>query len=231
MTERTFLHACATLTASLLAFTSVAHAQADAPKRFPVASVRFEQNATDGDVEVVFEISGRSEGLTTLSVERPDGVVVVDFASDDSTAGIRQFVFESPEPKDVASIKASYPEGTYKFEGQTATGTVLRGEAKLSHQLPATTSFVAPKADARGVSVNDLKITWAPVQGMAGYIVEIESDEPEMSLTAKLPASEAAFSVPNGFLRPGTEYQLGIGTVASDGNISFVETNFTTAAE
>jgi hypothetical protein len=231
MTKLTTFRAGAALLASLFAIPSISSAQSDAPKRFPVASIRFEQNATDGDVEVVFEIAGRSEGLTTLSVERPDGVLVVDFASDDSTAGIRQFVFESPEPKDIASIKTSYPEGTYKFEGQTASGTVLRGEATLSHNLPATTSFISPKAESRGVSVNDLKITWAPVPGMAGYIVEIESDEPEMNLTAKLPASEAGFSVPTGLLRPGIEYQLGIGTVAGDGNISYVETHFKTASE
>jgi hypothetical protein len=29
---------------------------------------------------------------------------------------------------------------------------------------------------------------------------------------------------------PGTEYTLGIGTVSKDGNVSFIETSFTTAA-
>jgi hypothetical protein len=230
MTKRTSFHAGAALAALVFALTS-ARAQSDAPKRFPEASIRFEQNATDGDVEVVFEIAGRAEGLTTLSVERPDGVVVVDFASDDSTAGIRQFVFESPEPKDVESIKTAYPEGTYTFEGQTASGMQLRGQATLSHRLPETTSFVSPATDARGVSVADLKITWAPVQDMVAYIIEIEADEPEVNLTAKLPATTASFSVPDGFLRPATEYQLGIGTVSPDGNISYVETHFTTASE
>jgi hypothetical protein len=34
--------------------------------------------------------------------------------------------------------------------------------------------------------------------------------------------------VPNGFLLPGMEYQMAIGTVSGEGNISFVETSFTT---
>jgi len=37
--------------------------------------------------------------------------------------------------------------------------------------------------------------------------------------------------VPDGFLLPGTEYQLAIGTVSAEGNVSFVETTFTTAGK
>ena len=35
---------------------------------FPTASVHFEQNATDGDVEVVFKIKAEDEGLSELLV-------------------------------------------------------------------------------------------------------------------------------------------------------------------
>jgi hypothetical protein len=201
-------------------------------KPFPRATVRFEQNATDGDVEVVFEITGRSEGLAKLRVLSPDGRPVIDFkAPDASTLGIRQFIFESPEPQDVASLKAAYPEGTYTFHGATASGTQLLGKATLKHALPATTSFVSPKANGSNVNVNDLKVVWAPVEGVAGYIVEIEQDELNVNITATLPATQPEFSVPDGFLRSGTEYQLGIGTVSDDGNISYVETSFTTAGD
>ena len=202
------------------------------PKSFPVAQIRFEQNATDGDVEVVFEVSGRGEGLTKLAVEAPDGRRVVDFASDESGAavsGIRQFVFESPEPKDVAGLKAAFPEGVYNFEGETESGLKLRGKAALSHKLPATTSFVIPKANAPDVPASDLTISWAPVSQVTAYIVELEQEDLNTSITARLPASAKSFAVPNGFLRPGAEYQLGIGTVGQDGNVSYVETHFSTA--
>ena len=52
-----------------------------------------------------------------------------------------------------------------------------------------------------------------------------------MYITAKIPASVAEFSMPEGFLLPGKEYTLSIGTVSEDGNMSFVETAFTTAGE
>jgi hypothetical protein len=198
--------------------------------RFPTASVHFEQNATDGDVEVVFRATGRGEGLAKLRVVGPDGRTVIDFAAPDaSTLGIREFQFESPEPPDVGRLKAAYPAGAYRFSGATASGKELRGEDALSHELPATTSFLAPAPEAEGVATSGLEIRWSPVAGVAGYLIEIEQDELDVRLEASLPGSASSFSVPDGFLRPGTEYELGIGTRSAQGNVSFVETSFTTA--
>ena len=39
------------------------------------------------------------------------------------------------------------------------------------------------------------------------------------------------FAVPNELVRPGLVYQLGVGTVSDKGNISFIETAFTTATK
>jgi len=52
---------------------------------FAVASVRFEQNATDGDAEVVFEVKGGKEGLAKLAVVSPDGRTVIDFTAPDAS--------------------------------------------------------------------------------------------------------------------------------------------------
>jgi hypothetical protein len=198
---------------------------------FPVASVHFEQNATDGDVEVVFQIKGGKEGLAKLGVVSPDGRKVIDFtAPDASTLGMRQFRFETPEPRDVKSLKSAYPEGTYAFSGATASGDKFHGQATLKHTLPATASFVSPKAGARDVRAANLEIAWAPVKETAAYIVTLKARKGDGALEVRLPASAATFAVPAGFLRPGTEYQLAIGTVSAEGNISFVETTFTTGS-
>jgi hypothetical protein len=201
------------------------------PAKFPVASAVFEQNATDGDVEVVFKVKGGHDGLAKLSVVAPDGRTVVDFTAPGAGAmGIREFVFESPEPKDVAGLKAAYPAGAYRFAGATAAGKEFRGESLLSHELPATAAFLRPGADARDVPAAGLTIAWTPPAGkVSGYVVEIEQDELNVRLEATVPGSATSFAVPDGFLRPGTEYDLGIGTVSEQGNLSFVETSFTTA--
>jgi hypothetical protein len=216
--------------ASQAAMTAAKDTGAAAP--FAVAKVRFEQNATDKDVEVVFEVNGGDEGLAKLAVVAPDGRTVVDFtAPDASVLGIRQFVFESPEPTDVARLKSVYPQGVYTFTGTTAGGRTLHSEAKLSHDLPPPVSFVKPGVDAEDVAVKNVTIAWTPTRNATAYIVAIEQEELDLNVTTRLPGSATQFAVPDGFLVPGTEYHLGIGTVAADGNSSFVETSFTTAGK
>jgi hypothetical protein len=197
---------------------------------FALADIHFEQNVTDGDVEVVFEVKAGDEGLARLAVISPDGQTVIDFTAPKApTLGIRQFRFESPEPKDIESLKAAYPEGTYTFDGVTATGDRLHGTASLNHTLPAAVSILQPSADARGVAVKDMEIAWTSAKNPAACIVEIEQDELEVSIKVKLPGSASRFVVPNGFLFPAKKYELGIGAVSDKGNISFVETTFTTS--
>ncbi len=195
----------------------------------PVASVQFEQNATDGDVEVVFKAKGGDDGLARLEVVSPDGRTVIDFtAPDSSTLGMRQFIFESPEPKDVAALKAAYPEGAYAFTARTLSGATLVGKSTLSHRLPAVAEFVSPAPKAKNVPIADVKVSWRGGADAVAYIVEIEHDELGTRVEATLPGNATSFDVPDGFLSPDTEYELAIGTVSAAGNISFVETSFTT---
>jgi len=197
---------------------------------FDIAEVHFEQNVTDGDVEVVFEVNAGDEGLAKLAVNSPNGHTVINFTAPEAPAlGIRQFRFESPEPKDVESLKSAYPEGTYTFDGVTATGGKLHSISTLNHTLPAAVSILRPSADARGVAVKDMEIAWTSVKNPTACILEIEQDELEISIKVKLPGSASRFAVPNGFLFPGTKYELSIGAVSDKGNISVVETTFTTS--
>ena len=206
-----------------------AEAQPAAPVPFPVASVHMEQNVTDGDMEVVFQVKAGQEGLAELSVVSPDGRPVVAFrAPEPSTLGIRQFRFESPEPRDVKALKAAYPEGVYEFSGKTFSGATLVGKATLSHRLAATTTFVRPAPAAENVLVKDLTISWSAVAGVASYQVSIEQGEMNVRVTALLPGPSTSFAVPPGVLVRGRKYKMAIGTATREGNVSYVETTFTT---
>ena len=196
---------------------------------FAVASVHFEQNATDGDWEVVFKVNGGDDGLTELTIVSPDGRTVVHFKTPDtSTSGIRSFHLETPEPTDLEMLKADYAEGTYEFTGKTSSSAKLFGKSILSHQLPPTTTFTHPAPEAENVSSKGLEITWSAVGATASFVVEIEQEESSMKIKAQLPGSSTSFSVPDDFLLTGTEYKLGITTLSADGNRSTVETTFAT---
>ena len=156
----------------LLTQVAIGFGQESSTEPLAQAHLHLEQNATDGDVEVVFEITAADEGLARLVVISPNGGTVVDFtAPDASTLGIRQFRFESPEPRDVESLLAAYPEGVYQFRGTTPTGTKLLGESTLHHDLPATVSFIWPAGGHESVSAEKLEIRWTPVGnlGLSGF--------------------------------------------------------------
>ena len=198
-------------------------------KPFANANIRFEQNVTDGDVEVVFEIKGDDKGLSSLSVVSPDGRTVFHFKSpDNSTLGIRQFHLESPEPKDVESVKKAYPEGLYKFTGLDEEGTKYYGECTLNHKLPETVSNLKPDSEFPDPGINNLEITWGPVPNIHSYVLEIDQDELEIKITAELPSTITKFILPEGVLKAGFEYALSIGTIAKNNNRSFLEITFTT---
>jgi hypothetical protein len=206
-----------------------ADAKSASAEEFATASIHFEQNATDGDNEVVFEIKGGKDGLAELTIVAPNGRKVVAFSAPERiTLGMRQFRFESPEPQDAASLKAAYPEGEYLFRGKTFSGATFAGKSTLSHRLPETTTIVSPAPNAHGLAVGKLHIAWRAVTGVSAYIVELKTDASNSSIAARLPASSTSFAVPDGFLATGMKYKLAVGTVSRDGNISFVESSFTT---
>jgi hypothetical protein len=218
--------AAALAAVALAVFAPPARAQA---QQFEVAAVRLEQNATDGDAEVVLEIKSGAAGLDRLSVVAPDGRTVFELSCPEASLGLRQFVIESPEPKDRAKVQKAFPAGTYVVRGRTVDGRELESSAELRHDLPATVGFVHPAEDAEDVPVEDLVIRWNGVAAVEAYEVEVEDEESGVAVTATLPARATSFSVPAGFLEAGGDYTLAIGTVAAGGNKSFVETSFTTA--
>jgi hypothetical protein len=201
---------------------------APAQEKFGRSAIYLERNATDEDVEVRFEVRGAADGLATLQVTSPDGRTVIDFRTPQSRLGIRHLDLESPEPRDDGRLQADFPAGTYRFAGSTVGGTELRGEATLSHAFPPATSILAPGPGQSNVPTSGLRIRWTPVDGVAAYIVVIEEEDTEREMRVQLPGTAPAFAIPVGFLLPGKEYKLAIGTVSQEGNRSFVETSFET---
>jgi hypothetical protein len=211
---------------------NVSHAGAQRnkpPSEFEFITIHVEQNATDGDTEVVISAKAGDEGLHTLSISTPDRRRVAHVLSlDRSVMGLREFVFESPEPEGEAILSA-YPEGTYTFVGFSSIGERFRGQAVLSHQLPAPVTILQPVQDAQ-VGTDALTIQWSPVTGIKEYVLEFENEsaDPEQILRVNVPASQTSFEIPSSMLVPGADYQIGVWTVARNGNISVVETTFST---
>jgi hypothetical protein len=195
---------------------------------FETAWIRLERNVVDDDAEAVMLVKTEEGGLTNLLIIAPDGRRIARFESrNPRNLGARELLLESPEPR-LGPVLRAYPEGTYRFVGKTFGGEELTGEAELSHLFadPPTVTF---PADGATVPADGLVLQWEPVAGAAGYFLELEQEDLEIALVVDLPASAISFSPPDGWLIPGSEYVLGLGSIGETGNRTFIETTFTIA--
>lgn len=187
---------------------------------FAEAKLVIEQNATDGDAELIALVRGKDEGIGKLRIYDPDGAVLLDLSTQDSTVGLRVFSIESAEPG-VAEVIRAYPEGRYRIEGVTISGAKLYASTNLSHKFPA-----APKLKVNNIAGT---ITWSPSEDAVKYIIELErqlKNGDEIILKIELPTSIRLFSIPKDFLVPG-DYQVGLEVHGKNGNIVVVEQELT----
>jgi hypothetical protein len=197
--------------------------------RFEKLSVYLERNVHDHDVEVLFEVTGAEEGLAALKVSAPDERTVIEVRTPGSKLGIRSLTVESPEPTDDGVVRADFPSGAYRFEGKTTNGASLRGQAWLSHVFPKPAAFEYPRPGQEDVPAAALSLRWSVPEGIEACAVVIEQTGSPYEIRALLPGTAKAFTIPEGFLRAGQAYTFAIGTVAKDGNRSFIEAGFTSA--
>lgn len=196
---------------------------------FAKLSVYLERNMQDHDAEIRFEVIGAEDGLAALKVSAPGGRTVIDLRTPDSKLGIRSLTVESPEPGHDSIVRADFPAGSYRFQGTTTNGASLRGEGRLSHVFPQPAVFEYPRPGQKDVPATKLTLHWSVPDGIESCAVVIEQTGSPYEIRALLPGSAKALTIPEGFLRAGQAYKFAIGTVAKDGNRSFIEAGFTTA--
>jgi len=208
---------------------SAAAVAGEPPTPFEEATMFVEQNATDGDTEVVISGTAGDDGLQLLTIRSPDGRTIARLRAPDlTTLGMREFHFESPEPPG-GTVLAAYPEGKYVLRGVSTEGEEFRSVLTLSHQLPAAATILYPPADAELPARQALTIQWSSVPG-TGYVLEFENEsaDPEQAFTINLAPNVTSWRIPATLMVRGGEFQIGIHTIAENGNIVVVEQTFTT---
>ena len=197
---------------------------------FEDATIRVERNATDGDTEIVLTAKPLTDnGLVQFAVVSPHWRKVVEVEAPHRSKGLREFLFETPEPAGSAILQ-QYPEGNYLLFGTAANGQRFVGSADLSHELPGETTIVSP-VDGAVVAAGALTIRWAAVANAAQYIVEFENEsaDPEESFSFVVGNGVTSFAVPSALVAPSSEFQVGVASVHANGNVLFVESTFSTA--
>jgi hypothetical protein len=215
--------------ASMLVVLALPLADANAAAGgFERAAVHLERNMQDHDIEALFEVIGAEDGLSALKVLSPDGRPVIDFKTPASKLGIRHLTLESPELTNDRLLRADFPAGIYHFEARTTSGTMVRAKAELTHDFPAPVKIEHPAPGQKDLAATGLTLRWTAPDGLAACLLVVEQPGSSFEIKAHLPGTAREFTIPDGFLHPGTSYRFAIGTVSPGGNRTIVEADFVT---
>jgi hypothetical protein len=119
-----------------------------------------------------------------------------------------------------------FPEGDYRFEGETIDGRELSSLVPFSHTVLAAPRFTAP-ADGGTLPVGNAVIQWAPVAGAVDYEVIVTRADEQRVLDVTMAPEDTRLTVPPEFLDAGAEYQIEVHASDVSGNRIFSEIGFT----
>jgi len=194
------------------------------PMKLKEERMSIEYTVTSGEATLI--VQAESElNLGRVIVSAPNGRPVMDLrSSEQEDRSLQGFVIEMKE-LNLPELLQSYSPGTYRMNGRTSDGKLVKGSAALSHFLPDAPVVTYP---LQGETVETtFDVTWAPVPGARAYQIVLEQGDND-NLTAELPAGIHFFSVPPGILAPGLESHVEVGAVADNGNRTVVEVEFRT---
>ena len=196
---------------------------------FDDAEIIFEQNATDGDVEVVIfaKLEEADAGMQQFWLYGPNGKVVYEFSAPkkkNKNIGGREIVIESPEPADTSIVFNAYPEGTYTFVAKSFDKEWFMSEAELSHDLPEPVTIQSPMGDE--TAIIGFQVIWSTASTThEKFIIELvnESSELEEELLVDIPPERRIFQAPEEWMVSNSEYQVVVIIVNEHGNKTSVE--------
>jgi hypothetical protein len=214
-----------------------------------------EHNATDGDTGVHGFLG--SDGVRGVCIRTPDGtdMLGLDTVEQFRDLGVGDFFFESREPPadeySIADLEANFPEGEYRISGIGADGTPRVGTARFTHDIPAAPVISSPRlADEENAGdavlpTAGVVVRWEPVNTtldgapltVTGYeviVTQVEHEDPHGRsrpvYDVHVPADRTELVVVDGFLFPGTLYELEVLALEESGNQTISLGFFTTAS-
>jgi hypothetical protein len=224
--------------------------------QFGDQAIFFEYNSTDQDLGL--HIFFDAEAWTEVEVIGRDGEEIFETENDGSLSdiGSTEVFTESAEPplcpedvdedecdvdQAIREFQARFPEGKYKFRGETVEGARLRGSAMLSHALPGAPEINFPEEDV-AVDLDpseDFIVEWSSGDGDAEtvryeVVVEFAAEDGRVfKFVVQVPATDAAsqtMTVPQEFFESfaeiNGEYKAEVLAMAASRNATITERDF-----
>jgi hypothetical protein len=186
-------------------------AAAKPPLPFEASDLYIETNATDKDAGLQLFADGEEWRHFKLLDKNGNTMIDLDTKGKVRKVGLSELFLEASEPSfdevPLSKFKKQFPEGKYRFRGETPSGRKMVGADRLSHLIPAAPKLTFPAKNST-LDPDGFVVTWDPVTEPAGvdivtYQVIVEQGKREFSMY--LPGDATRGTIPGEFLEPNTK--------------------------
>jgi hypothetical protein len=194
------------------------------PIPFEAHDLYIETNSTDRDAGLQLFADGEEWRHFKLLDTNGDTMIDLNTKGKVRKVGLSELFLEASEPSfdevPLSKFKRQFPEGKYRFRGETPDGRKMVGADRLSHLIPAGPNLTFPAKDST-LDPDGFVVTWDPVTKPAGvdivtYQVIVEQGKREFSMY--LPGDATSGTIPGEFLEPDTKTAGEVLARAKSGN-------------
>lgn len=178
---------------------------------FEAHDLYIETNSTDRDAGLQLFLDGEEWRHFKLLDTNGDTMIDLNTKGKVRKVGLSELFLEASEPSfdevPLSKFKRQFPEGKYRFRGETPDGRKMVGADRLSHLIPDGPNLTFPTKDST-LDPDGFVVTWDPVTTPAGvdivtYQVIVEQGKREFSMY--LPGDATSGTIPGEFLEPDTK--------------------------
>lgn len=185
-------------------------AAAKKPLEFEAHDLYIETNDTDKDAGLQLFADGEEWRHFRLLDKNGNTMIDLNTKGKVRKVGLSELFLEASEPSfdevPLSKFKKQFPEGKYRFRGETPSGRKMVGSDRLSHLIPDGPNLTFPAKDST-LDPDGFVVTWDPVTTPAGvdivtYQVIVEQGKRVFSMY--LPGDATSGTIPGEFLEPDT---------------------------
>ena len=186
-------------------------AAAKKPLEFEAHDLYIETNDTDKDAGLQLFADGEEWRHFKLLDTNGNTMINLNTKGKVRKVGLSELFLEASEPSfdevPLSKFKKQFPEGKYRFRGETPSGRKMVGSDRLSHLIPDGPNLTFPAKDST-LDPDGFVVTWDRVTKPAGVDIvtyEVIVEQGERTFDMYLPGDATSGTIPGEFLKPDTK--------------------------
>jgi hypothetical protein len=191
--------------------SSDGRAAAKKPLEFEAHDLYIETNDTDKDAGLQLFADAEQWRHFKLLDTNGNTMININTRGNVHKVGLSELFMEASEPSfdevPFSKFKKQFPEGKYRFRGETVGGRKMVGSDRLSHLIPDGPNLTFPTKSST-LDPDGFVVTWDPVTKPAGVDIvtyEVIVEQGDRTFDMYLPGDATSGTISGEFLEPDTK--------------------------